>query len=75
MRVTQAQVDGGTIERTGAHEFLADASDLGIPPGPPPRKIETDIGNGKDFWLTERWEWGWVYMQIAGCVMLRVQND
>lgn len=57
--------------------FVADASDLGVPPGGAPQRIAApDIGNGCDFVLTRVDPDGTLcYAQEHGCCELRVLND
>lgn len=62
------------------HQFCAEASDLGWPPGKVPCSIPTTLGNRQPFLLrrTERREGEavcWHYKQQFGCIELKVYND
>lgn len=59
------------------HHFVTFATDIGLKPGEWPRNLPTDIGNGQDFLVASVGENGqWVnYIQMNGCVRLRVFND
>ena len=57
------------------HRFSVFASDVGIPPGLPPVKIDTNLGNGQSFALTRANDERWEYAQVFGCITLTVYND
>ena len=63
------------------HQFVAEASDIGLVPGSWPEQLQTDLGNGRPF-LLHRLERGpdheiylARYTQELGCITLRVFND
>lgn len=55
------------------HSFVADASDLGWPPGACPRTIETTMGNGLRFqlWIATQ---EWITLQHQASAVDRVGN-
>jgi len=63
------------------HQFVAEASSLGLHPGEWPNKMFTFIGNGQPFCysfkkLTEDGDLAYVsYRQALGCITLKVFND
>jgi len=75
------------ITRTNAmerlpHQFISEASEIGMVPLSWPERLETDLGNGRPFWLhrLERDDYtGEVYLahytQELGNITLRVFND
>ena len=63
------------VESVGNNRFVADASELGWPPGYWPPVIETTIGNGHILRRTELNSNGAVYRQDAGVVEVQVFND
>lgn len=68
------------LTETGLHSFTAEASDLGLPLNRAPREIETDLGNGQKFRLSELVvisdeQAAWVYRQDGGCIRLTIYND
>jgi len=56
-------------------KWSAFASDLGWPPGNWPRKVETNLGNGKPFLMLGMTGDGALYRQTNGYTMLQVFND
>jgi hypothetical protein len=76
-----ANVRYSECTETGVHQFVTEASDIGLGVGTWPEKIETDMGNGLPFvrvsakrdndgdiqWVT--------YRQANGCLDLKVFND
>lgn len=57
------------------HQFVAEASDLGLPPGEFPRRIDTNMGNGQPFVFQAFRAEVAVYRQAFGCIVLRLLND
>ena len=57
------------------HRFLAEASELGLPPGEFPRTIGTTLGNQQPFVLLRRNEEVAKYRQELGCLTLDILND
>jgi hypothetical protein len=58
------------------HDFITEASDIGLPPGTWPEQLDVvDIGNNLPLRIASRDETGAVYKQIAGCVVVKVFND
>ena len=63
------------------HHFVTDASDLGLPPGPFPHRLSTDMGNGQPFNVInyKKNDDGditcVIYRQEFGCIDLHVLND
>lgn len=51
------------------------ASDLGVPPGPWPEQIATDLGNGSPFALMAGRQMQGLYLQRGGSLFLRVFRD
>ena len=74
-KITQAAIDSGTITKTGLFKFVTDASEIGLRPGAVPRSIETTIGNGLPFILTDRSPQIFKYRQDCGCIELDVYNE
>lgn len=73
-------VDSKDVSEYTVGQFEADASMLGLPPGRVPRSLETNMGNGRPFELTEMKRQGnevyaFVYLQGNGCITLTVWND
>lgn len=65
-----------TVTPTGPHSFCVEASSLQLPPGQWPERIETSLGNKQPFFLqAEPTEEGARYLQLNGCITLRVFND
>lgn len=68
-----------TAENTSVvklHEFCAEASELGLPPGTWPKELPTTLGNGQQFifqCLDARGSA--MYVQAYGCISLVVFND
>jgi hypothetical protein len=80
IKITRDQVRGkregyGQVEEVELHHFVTDASDIGIPPGPFPMRIETDLGNGQPFLLVRSEGDSARYAQSLGCIQLTVFND
>lgn len=57
------------------HQFVTEASTLGLPPGTPPWMLTTELGNGQPFEMTGRRGAGWEYRQQFGNIVLTVLND
>lgn len=79
-RVSRQQVEQGvlTLEPASAGAlatYVAEASSLGLPPGPAPRRIGTDLGNGLAFELVDANDEVWIYRQACGCIDLHILND
>lgn len=55
--------------------WVTEASDLRIPPGRVPERLQTTIGNGHDFILIDTDCDKWSYVQDLGCTNLTVWND
>jgi hypothetical protein len=79
--MTQAQ--GPFISHNRVHKFedepfgyFVDASELGLSPGPMPKRLPTNMGNEQDFIFMRRDEAGAThYAQQLGCLTLMVFND
>lgn len=72
IKITREQVSEHSV-----HEFVAEASELGWPPGLVPREIMTDLGNGQNLLYRRSFpdNGGWAWTQANGCVTLTVFND
>lgn len=75
-----ANADQLTPAEAGPHHYVADASELGFPPGQWPAQLDTDLGNGRPFVRSEVEHYRGsvarvVYLQANGCVTLTVFND
>lgn len=57
------------------HRFATDASDLAFRIGFAPRRMRTNLGNGRDFIMQTINHEKAVYQQDGGCVQLIVFND
>jgi hypothetical protein len=59
------------------HKFSAFASDLGLSPGYWPTELETTLGNKLPLVRASRLgeEGGFLYVQTAGCVSVKIYND
>lgn len=74
-------IDYVDVSETQPHEFHAEASSLGLPPGMWPPSLATRMGNSLPFVRSHLeadldGELLWVeYRQAAGCITLRVFND
>lgn len=75
-RVSGYTVDGSNAIEQEVHQWVTEASDLRLPPGFFPRRLETPLGNGQPFFLTrvdrDRTHH---YAQAFGCLRLTVFND
>jgi hypothetical protein len=72
-RATTVSIANAT--ESGIHEWSADASELGLPPGQWPRSLRTQLGNGLSFTLVRLADDRATYRQTAGCLVLTVWND
>ena len=63
------------VEAIGNDRFVADASELGWPPGHWPPKVETTLGNKQPLRRVELTDAGAVYKQDFGVVEVQVYND
>lgn len=75
-----AQVTKDNASEHQVHEWIAEASDLGLRPGQWPVELTTDLGNGLPFireWLGRDDEEvaRVIYRQANGCIQLTVLND
>lgn len=68
-------IDRSQVVEESFHEFAAEASELGWPPGYRPSMLTTDLGNGQNFVLTAFDDRAFIYQQSAGCITLTVFND
>lgn len=57
------------------HHFVAEASELRLPPGEWPEFIGTNMGNGQLFKRTRMTENVVRYEQMLGCIVLDIFND
>lgn len=57
------------------HQFITEASQLGLVPGEWPTFLSTDLGNGRPF-VKQYWtgEGTVLYRQEFGCITLKVLN-
>jgi hypothetical protein len=69
------RVDRSQVVEESIHEFAAEASELGWPPGYLPTVLATNLGNGQPFMLNAFDDRAFVYQQSAGCITLTVFND
>jgi hypothetical protein len=67
-------VSSKQVTETKVHHFVADASDLRIPPGEVHSQLPTTMGNGRAFICTRCLPDRVVYKQAAGCIRLTVFN-
>ena len=71
------KIDSSNAHEIEVHQWSADASELGIPPGSRyPAQFETMLGNGQPF-VFQRFDANQtaVYAQAMGCLTLKVWND
>ena len=57
------------------HDWTADASELGLPPGYFPDSIECSLGNEQDLHLCNVDGFTATYRQESGCIRLTIFND
>lgn len=74
------QVNLPLVTETGPHDFVTEASTLGLKPGEWPKRLNTDLGNRLPFILKSvsapAGELLYVtYVQAMGCIELKVFND
>lgn len=60
---------------THIHRWATEASTLGLRVGVWPDRLETTLGNGRDFILQDLSLMGGTYKQELGCLELIVFND
>ena len=70
MTITRAN----TVERN-RHSVVAEASDLGLRPGRWPLFLETDLGNGRPFYVQCQFAGGVTYFQLDSALVLNIFND
>ena len=63
------------VEEAEPGKFVADASELGWPPGHWPPKVETTLGNKQPLRCIALTDAGAVYRQDFGVVEVQVYND
>jgi hypothetical protein len=74
--ITRAHVEQGIVTEGRWANFTADASDLRLPPGEFPTRIQTELGNGRPFVRLGIDDTGsGHYLQEAGCIELTIYND
>lgn len=71
----RVDVDHPHLHEIEPHSFSIDASDLGLAPSEWPTFVETNIGNGRRFFLTSADITAHYYRQEHGCVSLTIVND
>lgn len=77
---TTFRVPAGLVIEHEPHEFIAEASDVGLMVGEWPASVDLPVGNGMPFIRTSKkvrdGDLLWVtYVQANGCVKLRIFND
>lgn len=77
MNATSYQLDVDPfISEMRVHEYVTEASALGLPPGQVARSLKTKLGNGQPFVLLRVDDAGTAhYRQLLGCLTLAVLND
>jgi hypothetical protein len=75
VRETTARITYAQVHEDQLHQFTAEASELGWPPGSWPRTVDTEIGNGLSLVLVDLTDAGATYRQSLGCITLTVWND
>jgi hypothetical protein len=80
MKLNTETLHGLTITRdlvteTRPYHLVAEASQLGIPPGCAPMHIDTTLGNKQPFHLERADENSFEYRQVCGCLTLSIFND
>ena len=74
-RVTKIVMDPTKFTEIEPHRFVAEASDLGWPPGKIPLSFATNLGNGLPLRMTAHDEHSYTYHQDGGVITLIVFND
>lgn len=79
-RITSEHLTSGIVTEHEVHQFVTEASDLGLRAGTWPERIETTLGNGLDFIRTAKrvvdGDLIYVrYVQANGCISLKIFND
>lgn len=76
IRVTRAMVEDGLVTEEKVHQFITEASSLGLPAGSFPVLLQTELGNGLPLLRWRRQpDDSVIYTQQYGCVVLVVLND
>ena len=70
-----AAIARAQVTSNGLHRYVAEASDLGWPPGYFPKRLKTDLGNGQDLTLKSLTSEKAFYEQDMGCIGVTVFND
>jgi hypothetical protein len=73
--MSSSRILSSQVEEIGTASFVADASDLGWPPGHWPHHVETNLGNGQRLIRTTLDDKGALYVQELGIVEVQVYND
>jgi hypothetical protein len=73
--MSSSRILSSQVEEIGTASFVADASDLGWPPGHWPHHVETNLGNGQRLLRTKLDDKGALYVQELGIVEVQVYND
>ncbi len=74
------RIDYDSVTETSPHNFVADASTLGLKPGEWPRMLQTRMGNGQPFCrrannIPVNDLVSVQYSQAFGCLSLTILND
>lgn len=69
------KVDQGNATEDRFHNWVTEASTLGLKPGEIASSIETTLGNRQPFLVMRIDEDRVTYLQDCGCLMLIVLND
>lgn len=74
MKLTR-EIAEAHLTEVEVHHFVTEASELGFAPAETPQIIETEIGNGRPFYLVDILEGIFKYRQGNGCLFLDIFND
>ena len=68
-------ISASQLREVSVHRFVADASDLRLPPVKFPGSFTTDAGNGRPCYIHRKTEEAFEYMQEFGCIVVSIIND
>ena len=68
-------ITGAKVTEISPLHFVAEASDLGLPPGVWPDAFTTDLGNGQRLVRVDLDDGRGLYRQSLGCIELAIYND
>lgn len=73
--MTPNRITHDLVTEVSVHHFVADASELGWPPGFWPKTVPTSLGNSMPLMLERITPFSMTYFQAAGCIQVEVFND